>query len=74
MGTVYSFVLHRYPVVPPFPSPHPVALVELDEGTRMVSDLIGIEPDKIYIGMRVRVEFHAVDPDLVLPQFRPIGS
>jgi uncharacterized protein len=73
-GTVYSFVLHRYPVIPPFESPHPVALIELDEGTRLVSDLVGVSPDDIHIGMRVRVEFNAVDPDLILPQFRPIAG
>lgn len=71
-GTVYSFVLHRYPVIPPFPSPHPVALIELDEGTRLVSDLVGIDPEAVRIGLRVQVEFNAVDPDFVVPQFRPI--
>jgi uncharacterized protein len=74
LGTVYSFVLHRYPVIPPFESPHPVALIELDEGTRLVSDLVGISPDEISIGMRVQVEFNAVDPDLILPQFRPLAA
>lgn len=72
MGTIYSFVLHRYPVIPPFPSPHPVALIELDEGTRLVSDLVGIDPHAVRIGMRVAVEFNAVDPDFVVPQFRLI--
>jgi len=73
-GTVYSFVLHRYPVIPPFESPHPVALIELDEGTRLVSDLVGVGPEEIFIGMRVQVEFNAVDPDLILPQFRPVAD
>lgn len=71
-GAVYSFVLHRHPVIPPFPSPHPVALIELEEGTRLVSDLVGVDPKQVRIGMRVRVEFNAVDPGLVLPQFRPV--
>ena len=62
----------RYPVVPPFPSPHPVALIELDEGTRLISDLVGVDPEKVEIGMRVKVEFNAVDEDLILPQFRPV--
>lgn len=73
-GTVYSFVLHRYPVIPPFESPHPVALIELDEGTRLVSDLVGVNPDEIHIGMCVQVEFNAVDADLILPQFRPVAD
>ncbi len=72
MGFVYSFVRHRYPVVPPFPSPHPVALIELEEGTRLISDLVGVDPEEVKIGMRVKVEFNAVDEDLILPQFRPV--
>jgi len=71
-GTIYSFVLHRHPVIPPFEAPHPVALIELDEGTRLVSDLVGVDPEKVEIGMRVQVEFNAVDSKLVLPQFRPV--
>jgi uncharacterized OB-fold protein len=71
-GSVYSFVLHHHPVIPPFESPHPVALVELEEGTRLVADLVGIDPEELCIGMPVAVEFNAVDPDLVIPQFRPV--
>ena len=71
-GTVYSYVLHYHPAIPPFDPPHPVALIELDEGTRLVSDLVGVDPEKIEIGMRVQVEFNNVDPKLILPQFRPV--
>lgn len=71
-GRIYSFVLHRYPVIPPFPSPHPVALIELEDGIRLVSDLVGIDSEEIEIGLEVKVEFNAVDEDLVLPQFRPV--
>lgn len=73
-GKVYSFVLHRYPRIPPFPSPHPVALIELAEGPRLVSDLVGVDPDHVGIGLVVQVEFNQVDADLVLPQFRPVSG
>jgi uncharacterized OB-fold protein len=46
-------------------------VVELEEGTRLVADLIGIEPDAVAIGMPVTVEFVAVDDELTLPMFRP---
>jgi uncharacterized OB-fold protein len=70
-GHVFSFVVAHHPPVPPFAYPNAIALIELDEGTRLVSNLVGIAPADVAIGMRVRVEFTRVDDDLVLPLFRP---
>jgi uncharacterized OB-fold protein/acyl dehydratase len=70
-GHVYSFVVAHHPPVPPFSYPNAVALIELDEGTRIVSNLVGIDPADVAIGLRVRVEFTKVDDELVLPLFRP---
>jgi uncharacterized OB-fold protein len=70
-GHVFSFVVAHHPPVPPFSYPNPIALVELDEGTRLVSNLVGVAPGDVAIGMRVRVEFTRVDDELVLPLFRP---
>jgi uncharacterized OB-fold protein/acyl dehydratase len=69
-GHVYSFVVAHHPPVPPFAYPNAIALIELDEGTRLVSNLVGIDPAEIAIGLRVRVEFTRVDEDLILPLFR----
>jgi uncharacterized OB-fold protein len=68
---VFSFVVAHHPPVPPFSYPNAIALIELDEGTRLVSNLVGIAPADVAIGMRVRVEFTRVDDELVLPLFRP---
>lgn len=73
-GTVYSFVVMHYPEVPPFEYPNPVALVELDEGTRLVAQLVGVKPEEVTIGQAVQVEFNTFEGDLVLPQFRPLAS
>jgi uncharacterized OB-fold protein/acyl dehydratase len=70
-GTVYSFVVIHHPPFPPFDYPHVVAVVELAEGTRLVANLIGVDPKAAAIGMPVQVEFVAVDEELTLPQFRP---
>jgi uncharacterized OB-fold protein len=70
-GTVYSYVVVHHPQVPAFDYPLPIAVVELDEGTRLVADLVGVAPDAVRIGMPVTVEFVAVDDDLTLPMFRP---
>ncbi|HKR44927.1 MAG TPA: Zn-ribbon domain-containing OB-fold protein, partial [Paraburkholderia sp.] len=73
-GTVYSFVVMHYPEVPPFEYPNPVALIELEEGTRLVAQLVGVKPEEVTIGQAVQVEFNTFDGDLVLPQFRPLAS
>lgn len=73
-GTVYSFVVMHYPEVPPFDYPNPIALVELEEGTRLVAQLVGVAAGEIQIGQAVQVEFNRFDGDLVLPQFRPVQA
>jgi uncharacterized OB-fold protein/acyl dehydratase len=70
-GVVYSFVVNHYPQVPAFDYPLPVALIELEEGTRLVADLVGVDPADVVVGMPVAVEFVAVDEELTLPMFRP---
>jgi uncharacterized OB-fold protein len=78
LGTVYSFVVMHHPPVPPFDYPNPVALVELDEGTRLVAQLVGVDPGAVAIGQRVKVEFATFDTsdggDIALPQFRPLAG
>jgi uncharacterized OB-fold protein len=71
-GAVYSFCKPHEPRLPGFDPGHVVVLVELAEGTRLVSNLVGIDPAAVYIGLPVEVEFVAVDPDLTLPMFRPV--
>lgn len=71
-GTVYSFVVMHYPEVPPFDHPNPIGLIELEEGTRLVAQLVGVKPGEVQIGQAVQAEFNTFDDDLVLPQFRPV--
>jgi uncharacterized protein len=71
-GSVYSFVVNHYPQVPAFDYPLAVGLIELEEGTRLVANVIGVEPADIRVGMPVEVEWVDHDPDLSLPAFRPV--
>jgi uncharacterized OB-fold protein len=73
-GTVYSYCVPHEPRLPGLEPGYVVALVELAEGTRLVTNLTGIEPAAVRIGLAVEVEFVAVDPDLTLPMFRPARS
>src|SRR6202035_5252364 len=50
-GTLYSYVVVHYPQVAAFEYPLPIGLVELEEGTRLVANLGGVEPGAITIGM-----------------------
>jgi len=70
-GTVHSFVVSHHPQVPAFDYPLVIGLIELEEGTRLVSNVIDIEPADVHVGMPVEVVFEAVDDELTLPLFRP---
>ncbi|MGW7311745.1 bifunctional MaoC family dehydratase N-terminal/OB-fold nucleic acid binding domain-containing protein [Streptomyces sp. NPDC054865] len=69
-GTVFSYVVMHHPPFPAFAPPHAVALVQLAEGVRMVSNITGVPHDKVRIGMPVQLEFLRVDEELELPVFR----
>lgn len=68
-GTVYSYVVAHHPPIPPFEYPNLIVLVELEEGVRIVSNLVDIEPEEVEIGMAVRARFDEVEPDRILLQF-----
>ncbi|MET9834620.1 OB-fold domain-containing protein [Streptomyces sp. NPDC006385] len=69
-GAVYSYVVMHHPPFPAFDPPYAVGLIELAEGVRMISNVVGVPYDKVRIGMPVRLEFQAHDDELVLPVSR----
>jgi hypothetical protein len=73
-GEVYSYVVHHHPPVPGKKLPIVIALVQLQEGVRMVGELIGVEPDQVRIGLPVQAEFVRIDDDLTLPAWRATSS
>lgn len=68
-GTIHSFVIVHQPQLPAFTYPLPVALIELEEGVRVVSNLCGIGADRVRIGLPVEIEFTEVEPGYVLYAF-----
>jgi uncharacterized OB-fold protein/acyl dehydratase len=70
-GVVYSHVVMHHPPIPGYGFPLAVALVELEEGTRIVSNVVGCAPEAVRIGMPLRLEMQDVDEELRLPLFRP---
>jgi uncharacterized OB-fold protein len=69
-GTVYSYVVHRHPPVPGRLLPILLVLVELDEGVRMVGELLDAAPEDVEIGVPVEVAMVTVDDDLTIPAWR----
>ncbi|MBF6214533.1 OB-fold domain-containing protein [Nocardia puris] len=67
LGTVFSYVVHHAPKVPGRDLPFVVALVELEEGVRMLGELRGVDPASVRIGLPVRAAFEKLDDDTVLP-------
>ena len=72
-GTVFSYVVHRHPPVPGKDLPIVIALIDLDEGVRMVGEVLDVSPEEIAIGMRLRVDFNRIDDELTLPVWRRAG-
>jgi uncharacterized OB-fold protein/acyl dehydratase len=69
-GTIHSFVVVHQPRMPGFEYPLPVVLVELEEGVRIVANMIDAKPEDVVIGRAVTAEFVEVEPGYVLPAFR----
>lgn len=70
-GTVYSFtVVHRGPY-DDVPSPYVVAIVALDEGVRMLSNIVGCDAGDVRCDMKVKVKFEPLRDGVVLPLFTP---
>jgi uncharacterized OB-fold protein len=70
---VLSFTVVRRPVSPAFADevPYVVALVTLDEGPQMMTNIVGCAPDEVTIGMPVEVTFEDRSEAISIPKFRP---
>ena len=70
-GKVHSWVIPHDPVPPGFEAPYVVVLVELDEGPRLVSHLVGVDPGDVRSELAVEVCFEEVAEGVHLHRFRP---
>lgn len=76
-GTVFSFVVHHAPKVPGRTLPFVIALVELEEGVRMLGELRGVDPATVEVGMPVQATFidipdSATGPAWTLHAWEPV--
>ena len=72
-GRVFSFAVYRRTYHPGMPAPYVVALVELDEGPRLISNIVECAPEEVAIDLAVQVRFEAAG-DFRLPRFAPVGG
>lgn len=72
-GRLYSYVIHHRPV-PGFTPPYAIAVVELDEGPRMMTNIVDCPqtPEALQLDMPVEVAFEKIDDEITLPLFRPV--
>ena len=71
-GEVYSFTVVHRPVDPSrFVEPYVLAVVRLDEGPHMLTNIVDCEPSEVEVGMRVVVRFERIDDEFVVYPFAP---
>ncbi len=70
-GTLYSYTVVHRPQRPEFEVPYTVAIVELEEGWHMLTNLVECKPGQIRIGLPVEVSFRPMSDEITLPLFRP---
>ncbi len=71
-GRIYTFTICRIPGNPAMKdrTPYAVAVIDLEEGVRMLTEIVDSGLEHIAVGAEVEVVFESVGPDIVLPQFR----
>lgn len=74
-ASLYSYVIGQRPV-PGFEPPYSIAVVELEEGPRMMSNIVECPqtPEALELDMPLEVTWLQLDDDITLPQFRPAGK
>jgi len=72
-GKVYSFTVSHKPASPAFHQdvPYNIAIIDLEEGVRMMSNIVDCKNEDIRIDMPVEIVFDDVTPEITLPKFRP---
>jgi len=72
-GSVYSFTVTYQNQAPGFREelPYVLAIVDLAEGPRLMTNIVGCPPEQVRIGLPVEVVFEDVTPEVTLAKFRP---
>jgi uncharacterized OB-fold protein len=71
-GEIHSFVRMHHPIQPPFEAGHPIILVQLEEGTRIIAGFINSTPEQVRIGEKVKLTITRCDDEVTLALFEPV--
>lgn len=76
LGTIASYTIVRRAPTPAFRDavPYVVALVDLDEGPRMLTNIVGTPIEDVRIDMRIQVDWEELGDNMALPVFRPVSA
>lgn len=69
-GEIFNYIIIHQKYNPAFEVPYNVIMVQLDEGPRMFSNLVGVENDNIKIGQRVEAVFEKATDEIFIPKFK----
>jgi len=70
-GEVYSWIIPRHPPALGFAQPPVVAVIQLEEGIRLVSNVVGVAEGRVAVGLQVEVQFEPTVGGYAVPVFRP---
>lgn len=69
-GAIYSWTVVWRPQTPAFQIPYAIAIIDVDEGYQMMTNIIGVDPATLEVGQRVEVSFHKMNDEITMPYFR----
>ena len=72
-ASVYTYTVAQKSVFEEVKGPVIVALVELEEGAMMTSNIINVDPDNIHIGMQLKLGYEPISEDITLPIFEAVS-
>jgi hypothetical protein len=74
-GRLHSYIINHLPA-PGFDGPFAVAIVELEEGPRLMTNILDCEqtPEALQLDMPLEVTFEKLSDEITLPQFKPAGK
>ena len=75
-GKLVTFTICRIPVAKAYAAdvPYVVALVQLEEGPTMMSNIVQCDPESVVTGMPLEVVFETWSDEITMPQFRPVSK
>ena len=70
-GTIYSYSVVWRPQSPAFQVPYVVAIMDIEDGYQMLSNIVDCDHSQVHVGMPVEVTFQRASDEITLPYFKP---